>query len=99
MAQCLLQKTTGFSCMACGGQRALHELLHGNFREAVRLNAFLVLGFPLWMAMYYSWVKQAFSTKKSKLKILEVSTLRIVLVLSVIFMILRNLPYFKGYLT
>jgi hypothetical protein len=42
---CLLYRTTGLLCPGCGGLRALHQLLHGNFGEAFRLNplAFVVL--------------------------------------------------------
>ncbi|MCY7351695.1 MAG: DUF2752 domain-containing protein [Cytophagaceae bacterium] len=43
---CYFRKFTGLHCAGCGGQRALHQLLHGNFREAFRNNALLVLALP-----------------------------------------------------
>lgn len=50
---CLFYKWTGLSCPGCGSLRALHQLLHGNFAEAVRFNAVLVLSLPL--AIWFGW--------------------------------------------
>jgi len=44
---CLFHRMTGLQCPGCGSLRALHQLLHGNVLEALRLNALLVLSFPL----------------------------------------------------
>ena len=35
---CLFQKLTGWNCWGCGGQRAFHQLLHGNLANAANLN-------------------------------------------------------------
>lgn len=43
---CYFRKFTGLYCAGCGSQRALHQLLHGNFREAFHNNALLVLALP-----------------------------------------------------
>ena len=43
---CALYKITGLLCPGCGGLRAAHELMHGHFAEAFRLNAILVLSIP-----------------------------------------------------
>ncbi len=42
---CPFHRLTGLYCPGCGGQRALHELLHGHFAAALRLNPFAVLVF------------------------------------------------------
>ena len=39
---CLFHRLTGLNCPGCGGQRALHELLHGNVLLALRHNALLI---------------------------------------------------------
>jgi hypothetical protein len=44
---CLFHELTGLDCPGCGGQRALHQLLHGNVIAAIRLNAMFVLSLPL----------------------------------------------------
>jgi hypothetical protein len=41
--RCLFHTLTGFDCPGCGGTRALHQLLHGNVREAFALNPLLFL--------------------------------------------------------
>lgn len=48
---CLFHEWTGLDCPGCGGQRAFHQLLHGNVIAAIRLNAMFVLSLPLfaWM--------------------------------------------------
>lgn len=43
---CVFYKTTGLLCPGCGSLRAIHQLLHGNLVEALRLNAFFVLALP-----------------------------------------------------
>ncbi len=51
MPKCLFKAVTGWDCPGCGSQRALHALLHGDFLEALRQNALLVVMLPLigWM--------------------------------------------------
>jgi hypothetical protein len=41
--RCLFHVTTGLHCPGCGGLRGLHELLHGHWLAALRLN-FLAFG-------------------------------------------------------
>ena len=55
--RCLFHATTGLSCPGCGGLRGLHELLHGDWLAALRMNllAFglvpllILLGLPHWL--------------------------------------------------
>ena len=51
--QCAFHQLTGLDCPGCGGQRALHQLLHGNLIEAFRFNALLIMLMPvgLWMGI------------------------------------------------
>lgn len=44
---CPLRYVTGLECPGCGSQRAIHQLLHGNFKAAWGLNPFLILSIPL----------------------------------------------------
>ena len=43
---CLFHRTTGLLCPGCGATRALHQLLHGHWLEAFRMNALLVTALP-----------------------------------------------------
>jgi hypothetical protein len=42
--RCLFHATTGLYCPGCGGLRGLHELLHGHWLAALRMNL-LAFGF------------------------------------------------------
>ena len=39
--RCVFHAVTGLLCPGCGTTRALHQLLHGHFAAAFRLNPFL----------------------------------------------------------
>ncbi len=101
LSQCLLKKFTGWSCMACGGQRAFHQLLHGNFIEAIELNALFSLGLPLALYFYYNWINDNSALQKKSKSSLAQNSQRIIalLLLSILFMIVRNMPYFRDFLS
>lgn len=50
---CVFYRTTGLLCPGCGSLRAFHQLLHGEWVDAVRYNPLLVASFPLllWLGM------------------------------------------------
>ncbi len=52
MPRCVFLVVTGFKCPGCGSQRAIHSLLHGNFIDALRYNAFFVAALPV-IALYF----------------------------------------------
>ena len=45
--QCFFHRWTGWQCPGCGGLRATHQLLHGNFAEAFRLNSLFIFLLPI----------------------------------------------------
>ncbi|HYG35377.1 MAG TPA: DUF2752 domain-containing protein [Clostridia bacterium] len=50
---CHFHKMTGWLCPGCGSLRALHQLFHGHFAAAFRLNPLLILSLPalLWFGV------------------------------------------------
>lgn len=46
MPKCPFRELTGLECPACGNQRALHALLHGDFGKAFSYNPFFILSLP-----------------------------------------------------
>lgn len=44
---CLFHQLTGWSCPGCGATRAVHQLLHGEWRLALHCNALLVVLGPV----------------------------------------------------
>jgi hypothetical protein len=45
--RCLFHALTGLECPGCGGLRAAHHLLHGEFTVALHYNPLLILLLPL----------------------------------------------------
>ena len=46
MPQCVFHKVTGWQCMGCGSQRAVHALLHGDVAGAWKANALMISALP-----------------------------------------------------
>lgn len=51
MPKCVIHSLTGLQCPGCGITRAIHATLHGNFRQAIAYNYFLLLSLPYLMAV------------------------------------------------
>jgi hypothetical protein len=43
---CPFRLLTGLECPGCGSQRCLHQLAHGNIRQAYLYNPLMVLSLP-----------------------------------------------------
>jgi hypothetical protein len=86
---CLFHQLTGLDCPGCGAQRALHQLLHGNFLAAFRLNALFVLSLPL-----VAWFGPRFIARTLKGESISWNArwLWCYLAAWIIFGVLRNLP-------
>lgn len=52
--RCPFHVLTGLDCPACGGQRALHSLLHGKVSDALRFNVFLVVSVPYFLTVAWT---------------------------------------------
>jgi hypothetical protein len=90
---CLFRKLTGYHCPGCGAQRAIHQLLHGNLREAFRYNALLVLLLPYVSLGFVLDVRNQFrggGTLPAAYRKAEV--IYAVLAAIILFWILRNVP-------
>lgn len=92
--QCTIHQLTGLECPGCGGQRALHLLLHGEILEALRYNALFVLGIPVLIYLYYLIIRIYIIGDKSYLNSFFMTSkfAIIFLVVIVVFFILRNIP-------
>jgi hypothetical protein len=86
---CSFHRLTGLDCPGCGSLRAVHQLLHGHIREALQLNAFLVLSLPLW-----AWLglRLAWGGIKDGPAAIRPFWLWLYLAAWVAFGVLRNLP-------
>lgn len=92
---CMFKRFTGFSCSGCGTQRALHYLLHFQFIKALQLNAIFIIGFPFLIGLYYTLIEVYITrTKKPEGFYYKTQTGIIVLVITLLFTVLRNIPYY-----
>lgn len=53
---CIFLKLTGFECPGCGSTRCLHQLLHGNVKEALDLNLLAVIALPWLLWRFGHWL-------------------------------------------
>jgi hypothetical protein len=80
----------GFYCGGCGMLRALHQLLHGNWRAALRFNPLLIICLPYffyWITPYllkYFYQIDLYPIKHQKKQIL------LTVAIALIYGILRN---------
>lgn len=93
--KCPIKTFTGLYCTGCGSQRAIHQLFHFNFSEALKYNAIIVILLPLLILLIFNLLYNFIFQTKKRIKILYnnyfVAGLFIFLLL---FTILRNLPFY-----
>ena len=90
--KCPVNYVTGLNCPGCGSQRAIHELLHLNFKQAFAYNPLLIAAIP------YTALGIAFNTETLKTRYPKTRkffygqrALYVVLVVGILFFILRNI--------
>lgn len=52
--RCIFLHLTGYKCVGCGSQRAIHSLLHFDLASAIRYNALLVIFIPYMIMLFIS---------------------------------------------
>jgi hypothetical protein len=88
---CPFHRLTGWYCPGCGGQRALHELLHAHFRTALRLNALAVFVFlPLAAHAYAAYALRVLRIARLPGITLTNQRLIVLLVALILFGVIRN---------
>ena len=87
---CPFYKITGFQCSGCGSQRAFHEILHLNFREAFHQNALVLIAIPYFSLIFFTSFFQEKFAKLRQLLIGKKTTL-ILFFIVILFGIFRNL--------
>ena len=87
---CMTKTISGFDCPGCGSQRAFHELLHGNFIGAAKLNMTIYFFTPL---LLFLFLKIALKPFRIYLPDLLISNkwLLLILILLLIFTVIRNI--------
>lgn len=86
--RCPVKWLTGLSCSACGVQRALHAVLHGNFKEAVGYNYFLLPG-SLYAALVV--ISESSQDRRIKKYIINRPVGLAFMMLALMWMVVRNI--------
>ena len=90
--QCPWRLCTGTSCPACGFQRALHALVHGNIGQALSYNYFFVLSIPYALAaVLVSWYNFGHRLDGLKRIVFHPAVLKAYVFLFIAWWIARNL--------
>ncbi len=87
----------GILCGTCGGTRMVNSILHGEFIKAFNLNQFLFLC-TIYLAvslivLNLAWVFNVGFAKKMIRKMYNLAAVITVLVLFVLFIAIRNIPF------
>ena len=90
---CLLHKVTGLSCPGCGGLRALHQLTHGNIVTAFQCNPLFIALLPFVLFLGIRWLTRSPQACDSHPVLFRPAILWTLLAVTVLFTILRNLPW------
>jgi len=92
---CVFHETTGFLCPGCGSLRAIHQLTHGNIATAFRLNPLLMILLPVAGWLWARELAWQMAGKKWPGLVTRPLFVWVLVVMTVLFGILRNLPVFK----
>jgi Protein of unknown function (DUF2752) len=84
---CPFRMLTGWNCPLCGGLRMTHDVLHGDLAAAITDNVFLLAAIP----MLAGWILIRRRRGKAPL---PVPAVVIVMVATVAWTVIRNLPRF-----
>jgi hypothetical protein len=86
---CTFRELTGWACPGCGGTRAAHYFLHGDLRQALRLNPVVIL-FALTCLTGLAWA--LLGARWPKLGWWAAGTAVLYLAAALVYGVLRNLP-------
>ena len=90
--KCLFHQATGLHCPGCGGQRAVHQLLHGHVRQAANHNLLFVVALPFLAVMLAIRIANGFRSEKITCTFLLNPVAKMILLAAVMgFWLARNL--------
>lgn len=89
---CWFYEVTGWYCPGCGGLRGTHDILHGDFLQALKSNLLLVVSLPL--ISYFAVSRILFIARGKGLPEIQAPPLLVWLAVLIVigFTVLRNIP-------
>lgn len=91
--RCWLYEHTGLQCPGCGGTRALHALLHGEVRTALKLNPLAVAGVGIVAWLGLRWAVGLWTGSPWRNPFASARVLAVLAGLAAGFGVVRNLPW------
>ena len=89
--KCAFYQLTGFECPACGSQRAIHAILHGDIIEGLKYNVFIVISIPYALGLILILMFKTPFTAKLREILLHYKVVYAYCIIFVAWWILRNL--------
>jgi hypothetical protein len=91
--KCPFHTLTGFDCPGCGSQRAVHAILHGDFKAATGYNLLLVISVPFLLIHFGYKIKSLVLNRDIRWAVIyHPLTPKIIFAVVVVFWIMRNIP-------
>lgn len=90
---CPFLALTGYYCPGCGSLRMVHALAHGHVARAFGLNPLAFVTLPFLVCLYAWWTVCAARARPMQAKILHPAVIIAFAVVSVVYWVLRNLPF------
>ena len=88
---CVFKSITGFYCPGCGVTRMLKSMLVFDFYQAFRYNPLLFIFTPFILFLLFNYLYCYYKKKESLFKKMPKSVWNILLVITIIYWILRNI--------
>lgn len=92
---CMIYKVTGLYCPGCGISRMFLSLLEGNIYQAFFCNPFVFCLLPFLFIYFMRYIIQYIRGKKYKIGHWESILWKVLVLLTVLFGVLRNIPAFS----
>ena len=93
--KCIFHEATGLYCAGCGGTRAIYALFRGDILTALHSNALVTLLLPVAFYFYAAgFMKTFFKKKILPLPQNAIPLLWTLLIITLLFMIIRNIGVF-----
>lgn len=89
---CPLLQLTGVLCPGCGGLRSAHAFAHGDLATALGSNAFAVVGYVVFAAVWALWTVRASRGERLRITLAPVYWWGLGGLL-LVFAVVRNLPF------
>lgn len=88
---CVFYELTSLYCPGCGITRVVISLIHGDIYQAFRYNILLFIDIPVLILLYIINLKYG---KNKRIKKIINIVLYILLIITILFGVLRNIPVF-----